>query len=65
LVARNTNIKYSGYDAQGNIIERMADDFHARVVQHEIDHLDGILYPQRMTDLTQLGFEQEYFPFIP
>ena len=65
LVARNTNIKYSGYDAQGNIIERMADDFHARVVQHEVDHLDGILYPQRMTDLTQLGFEQEYFPFIP
>jgi len=65
LVPRNTNIKYSGYDAQGNFFERMAEDFHARVVQHEVDHLDGILYPQRMTDLTQLGFEQEHFPLMP
>ncbi len=62
LVPRNTKISYSGYDPFGNVIERVADDFHARVVQHEVDHLDGILYPQRMTDMTQFGFEQELFP---
>lgn len=62
LVPRATRIKYSGYDQFGNVIERLATDFHARVVQHEVDHLDGILYPQRMDDMTQLGFEQDSFP---
>lgn len=62
LVPRPTRIKYSGFDPFGDSIERIADDFHARVVQHEVDHLDGILYPQRMNDLSQLGFEQEEFP---
>lgn len=62
VVPRNTKISYSGYDQFGNIIERVADDFHARVVQHEVDHLDGILYPQRMTDMKQFGFEQDAFP---
>ena len=61
-VARNINIKYSGYDQNGCFFERYAQDFHARVVQHEVDHLDGILYPQRMTDMRKLGFEQEFFP---
>ena len=45
-----------GFDAQGNPIDREVDDFHARVVQHECDHLDGILYPQRMTDMRLFGF---------
>ena len=62
LVPRATKIKYSGYNQFGETIERVADGFHARVVQHEVDHLDGILYPQRMTDMTKLGYEQEHFP---
>lgn len=62
MVSRNTYIRYSGFDQYGNSIERLASDFHARVVQHEVDHLDGILYPHRMTDMTQFGFEQEGFP---
>ena len=62
LVPRATKIKYSGYNQFGETIERVADGFHARVVQHEVDHLDGILYPQRMTDMTKLGYEQELFP---
>jgi len=62
MVPRYTKLKYTGFDQYGNKIERVADDFHARVVQHEIDHLDGILYPQRMTDMSQFGFEQEGFP---
>jgi len=62
FVSRCNKIKYSGFDQQGNKFERIAIDFHARVVLHEVDHLDGILYPQRMDDMTQLGFEQELFP---
>jgi peptide deformylase len=62
LVPRYTRLRYSGFDEQGNPIEREADGFHARVVQHECDHLDGILYPQRMTDLSKLGFNEELFP---
>jgi len=62
LVPRATMIKYTGYNQFGETIERVADGFHARVVQHEVDHLDGILYPQRMTDMTKLGYEQEHFP---
>lgn len=56
LVPRARRIRYRGLDLDGRLIEREARDFHARVVQHECDHLDGILYPQRMTDLSSLAF---------
>jgi len=62
VVPRYTKLRYSGFDIEGNPIERVAEGFHARVVQHECDHLDGILYPQRMTDLTKFGFNEELFP---
>ncbi len=58
-VPRYRRIRYTGFDQQGQAIERSAAGFHARVVQHECDHLDGILYPQRIRDLRQLGFESE------
>ncbi|WP_417518355.1 peptide deformylase [Minwuia sp.] len=60
LVRRPARIRYSGYGLDGQKIEREADGFHARVVQHECDHLDGVLYPQRMDDLTKLIFESEF-----
>lgn len=56
---RFKHIRYTGFDAKGNRIERVVEDFHARVVQHECDHLDGILYPQRMHDMTEFGFQDE------
>ena len=59
MVARNSHIRYSGVDRAGKPISRVARGFHARVVQHECDHLDGVLYPQRMRDLGQLLFETE------
>lgn len=59
LVPRYTHIQYSGIDQNGHLIERKASDFHARVVQHECDHLDGILYPQRIKDMRYFGFCQE------
>ena len=62
LVPRWLDLRYSGVDPQGNPIERSARDFHARVVQHEVDHLDGILYPQRIRDLRMFGFTAELFP---
>ncbi len=62
IVPRYTKLRYSGFDAEGQPIEREADGFPARVVQHECDHLDGILYPQRMTDLSKFGFIEELFP---
>jgi peptide deformylase len=62
VVPRYTKLRYSGFDAEGNPIERVAEGFHARVVQHEVDHLDGILYPQRITDLSKFGFTRELFP---
>ena len=62
VVPRYTRLRYAGFDAEGNPIEREAEGFHARVVQHEVDHLDGILYPQRITDLTKFGFTRELFP---
>jgi peptide deformylase len=58
-VTRPAHIRYRGVDHEGRPVERAARGFHARVVQHEIDHLDGILYPQRMTDLKQLIFDSE------
>lgn len=59
LVSRYKRIEYSGYDPEGTLITRIAEGFHARVVQHECDHLDGILYPQRLQDLRCFGFEDE------
>ena len=60
VVPRYTHLRYSGTDLAGRLIEREARGFHARVVQHECDHLDGILYPQRMVDLSKLVFETEW-----
>ena len=59
LVPRYCNIEYSGLDPTGMPVKVKASGFHARVVQHECDHLDGILYPQRMTDLTHFGYIEE------
>lgn len=61
-VARCSRLRYSGFDAFGRPIDRSVDGFHARVVQHECDHLDGILYPMRIRDLTRFGFVEELFP---
>ena len=57
LVPRYRNLRYQGFDAHGNAIDRTVSGFHARVVQHEVDHLDGVLFPQRVQDMTQFGFE--------
>jgi peptide deformylase len=62
LVPRYRELRYTGQDAEGNPIDRSVKDFHARVVQHEVDHLDGILYPRRIRDLTQFGFNDALFP---
>ncbi|MDH3342737.1 MAG: peptide deformylase [Gammaproteobacteria bacterium] len=59
VVPRYRQIKYSGFDVQGRQFEVEASGFHARVVQHECDHLDGILYPQRMKDLKQFSYTDE------
>jgi peptide deformylase len=59
VVERASHVRYRGFDLDGKPIERVARGFHARVVQHEVDHLDGILYPSRMGDLSQLIFETE------
>ncbi len=58
-VPRHTEIRYSGLDINGENLTRMASGFHARVVQHECDHLDGILYPMRMTDISRFGYVDE------
>ncbi len=65
VVPRHTRLKYSGYDLMGGRIERVADGFHARVVQHECDHLQGILYPMRVRDFTRFGFTEVLFPELP
>jgi peptide deformylase len=62
VVPRFARVRYRGWDAKGQLIEREVDGFHARVVQHECDHLIGRLYPTRMTDLTKLGFTSVLFP---
>lgn len=59
LVPRYNKIEYSGFDPDGNRINCIAQGFHARSVQHECDHLDGILYPQRLKNLRFFGFEDE------
>jgi peptide deformylase len=57
LVPRHRRVRYRGFDQHGTPIDRTVEGFHARVVQHEVDHLDGILFPQRVRDLRDLGFE--------
>ena len=59
LVPRHRRIRYRGFDVSGRPIDRTVADFHARVVQHECDHLDGILYPERIEDMRQFGFMDE------
>ena len=59
LVPRYSRVHLKAQDLEGRVVEREVDGFHARVLQHEYDHLDGILYPQRMTDLSKLIFSSE------
>jgi peptide deformylase len=61
-VPRFRKIRYSGQDERGQRIERTVEGFHARVVQHECDHLDGVLYPMRIRDFTRFGFNEALFP---
>ena len=62
LVPRYTHLRYQGRDEYGALIDCTVSAFHARVVQHEYDHLDGILYPMRIRDLRQFGFSEVLFP---
>jgi peptide deformylase len=62
LVPRHASLRYEGFDQYGIPITRVVTGFHARVVQHECDHLDGILYPMRVRDLRNFGFTEELFP---
>jgi len=61
-VPRWKRLRYKGFDQSGKPFEREVSDFHARVVQHEVDHLDGVLYPMRIRDLTKFGFNEALFP---
>ncbi|HTX06888.1 MAG TPA: peptide deformylase [Steroidobacteraceae bacterium] len=58
LVPRFRKLRYRGFDLEGAPLDRTVEGFHARVVQHEVDHLDGILYPERIRDLRNFGFEE-------
>ena len=62
VVPRFSKVRYTGFDQYGDAIERIVDGFHARVVQHECDHLIGKLYPMRIKDFTQFGFTEVLFP---
>jgi peptide deformylase len=62
LVPRYRRLRYRGRDVHGQPIDRTVEGFHARVVQHEVDHLDGVLYPMRMPNLDDFGFEDTLFP---
>ena len=62
IVPRYTRLHYTGYDQYGKKVDRLVSGFHARVVQHECDHLDGILYPMRITDLKDFGYTDVFFP---
>jgi peptide deformylase len=62
VVPRWTQLHYEGFDQYGNVISRDVDAFHARVVQHECDHLEGILYPMRVKDFSRFGFTEVLFP---
>ncbi|MGE5866910.1 MAG: peptide deformylase [Rhizobacter sp.] len=62
IVPRHARIRYTGFDARGEPIDREAEGFHARVVQHECDHLEGKLYPMRIRDFSRFGFTSVLFP---
>jgi peptide deformylase len=62
VVPRVLRLRYSGYDAKGVAFTREVEGFHARVVQHECDHLDGVLYPMRVRDFTKFGYTEVLFP---
>jgi peptide deformylase len=62
VVPRWTRLRYDGVDQHGNPISREVDGFHARVVQHECDHLAGVLYPMRIRDFSRFGFTEVMFP---
>lgn len=62
VVPRHKRLRYRGFNLDGEVIEREVAGFHARVVQHECDHLDGILYPMRITDFSQFGYTDVIFP---
>ncbi len=62
VVPRWQRIRYQGFDLQGRVIDREAEGFHARVVQHECDHLNGVLYPMRVRDFSRFGFTDVLFP---
>ena len=62
MVPRLRYLRYAGFDEQGRRFERVVEGFHARVVQHECDHLDGILYPMRIRDFRKFGFNEVLFP---
>lgn len=62
VVPRHRQLRYRGFDQSGQAIERHAEGFHARVVQHECDHLDGVLYPMRVRDFARFGFTDVLFP---
>ncbi|MGI9045363.1 MAG: peptide deformylase [Burkholderiales bacterium] len=65
LVRRHSRLHYRGYDAQGTLLDRCVEGFHARVVQHEYDHLQGILFPMRIPDLRFFGFTDALFSAQP
>jgi peptide deformylase len=58
-------LRYRGFDIEGRPLDRIGAGFHARVVQHEVDHLDGLLYPMRIRDLRTFGFTDALFPYGP
>ncbi len=62
-IARSTHITYQAFDAEGKLSKKSVSGFHARIIQHEIDHLNGILYPQRLDSLTDFGFEDSLLNF--
>ena len=62
VVPRHIHIRYQGYDEYGALIDRTVSGFHARVAQHECDHLDGILYPMRIRDMSKFGYSEVLFP---
>lgn len=64
VVSRYTRLRYQGFDAVGQPIDRSVDGFHARVVQHECDHLQGVLYPMRLSDPRAFGFTDVLFPSV-
>jgi peptide deformylase len=65
VVPRFRQLRYQGFEQTGKPIDRTVEGFHARVVQHEVDHLDGVLYPMRIRDFTRFGFIEELFPGQP